>query len=117
MTFDPWLVAGVSAVVVALLLRRIVGGRAPPEVVRAKLDAGARVVDVRTVDEFRSGAYPGAVNIPLQALGGRLAEIPRDRPVVVYCASGLRSGAAARILRKAGVTDVVNAGGLSHLPR
>jgi len=113
---DPWLVAGLAAATAVLLLRRL-GGRAPADVVRAKLDEGAYVVDVRTVEEYRSGAYRGAINIPLQALARRVHEVPRDRPVVVYCASGMRSGAAARLLRKAGLSDVVNAGGLAHMPQ
>jgi phage shock protein E len=85
-------------------------------VVMEKLKAGASVVDVRSPDEFRDGAYQGAVNIPLHELPRRLAEIPRDRPVVLYCASGARSSAAARMLKQAGLTDVVNAGGLDDMP-
>jgi phage shock protein E len=115
-TLPPWLLALV-ALAVLVVLRRIAAGRASPEIVRAKLEAGARVVDVRTPEEFRSGAHPGAVNIPLHELAARIHELPRDRPVVVYCASGMRSGAAARLLRKAGLTDVVNGGGLAQMPR
>jgi phage shock protein E len=89
----------------------------PVELVREKLAAGATVVDVRTPDEFRGGAYPGAVNIPVQVLAGRISEIPRDRAVVLYCGSGVRSEAAARFLRQAGFDDVVNAGGLGDMPR
>jgi phage shock protein E len=113
---DPWLVAALSAVAAVLVVKRLASGRAPAEVVRAKLEAGARVLDVRSAGEFRSGAYPGALNIPLEEVARRAHELPQDRPVVVYCASGLRSGVAVRLLRKAGVTDVVNAGGLAHLP-
>jgi len=71
---------------------------------------------VRSPDEFRDGAYAGAVNIPLQDLGRRLAEIPKDKAVVLYCASGARSGMAARVLKQAGYADVVNAGGLGDMP-
>ncbi len=85
--------------------------------VEEKIAAGATIVDVRTPDEVARGAYPGAVNIPLQALTARLHAIPRDRPVVLYCASGMRSGSAERMLRQAGYADVVNAGGLGHMPR
>ncbi|HEY6100087.1 MAG TPA: rhodanese-like domain-containing protein, partial [Anaeromyxobacter sp.] len=74
------------------------------------------IVDVRTPAEFGRGAYPGAVNIPLPSLAARLREIPADRPVVVYCASGLRSGSAAGLLRRSGYADVVNGGGLRHMP-
>lgn len=87
------------------------------DVVKQKLDAGATVVDVRSPDEFRAGAHPGAVNIPLQQLAQRVGEIPRDRPVVLYCTSGVRSGTAAAQLKRLGFTDVVNAGGLRDMPR
>jgi phage shock protein E len=81
------------------------------------IKAGARVVDVRTEDEFADGAYPGAVNVPVGALGARLKELePKDRPVVVYCASGARSAMAAKILKSSGWAEVVNAGGLADMP-
>ena len=64
------------------------------------------VVDVRNPGEVRLGTIPGAVPVPLAQLPGRLAEIPRDRPVVAYCAGGYRSSVAASLLRRAGVDDV-----------
>lgn len=117
MNLDPWLVAAVAAALFLIVPRLLLSRRAAPGVVEEKLAAGATVVDVRTPGEFGTGAHPRAVNIPLSELGSRLAEIPRSRPVVVYCASGFRSGQAARMLAKAGYADVVNAGGLGHLPR
>ena len=95
-----------------LLLTR----RTPARVVAEKLRAGATILDVRTEGEFRGGAYRGALNVPLATLRTRLDRIPRDRPVVVYCASGTRSAMAARMLRRAGFADVSNGGGLHHLP-
>ena len=84
---------------------------------RDKLKAGAKVIDVRTPDEFADGAYPGAVNIPLAALGARIGELgPKESPIVLYCASGARSAQAARLLKQAGFADVVNAGGLDDMP-
>jgi phage shock protein E len=115
MHVEPWTVVagGVLALVIA---RRLLVRRAPIEVVRATIEEGARIVDVRTPREFGAGAHPRAVNIPLQTLRSRLSEIPKDRPIVLYCASGMRSASAARILRAAGYERVVNAGGLHHLP-
>ena len=72
---------------------------------------GATLLDVRSVAEFATGSAPGTVNIPLDALGSRLAEIPRDKPVVVGCASGTRSGMARLLLRKNGYAPVYNIGG------
>jgi phage shock protein E len=105
----------IAAIAAVLLLKVLLTRRAPAALVAEKLEAGATVVDVRTDAEFRGGAYPGAVHAPLQSLAGSLDRIPRERPVVVYCASGARSAVAARILRKAGYADVVNGGGLHHL--
>jgi phage shock protein E len=80
------------------------------------IKAGAKIIDVRTPDEFRDGAYPGALNIPVSDLRARLAEVPKDRPVIVYCASGARSASAARLLSQVGYTNVTNAGGLGDMP-
>ena len=73
---------------------------------------------MRTKGEFEDGAYPEAVNIPLDVLPAKLGELgPKDGPIVLYCASGARSAAAARLLRQAGFLDAVNAGGLDDMPR
>ena len=72
---------------------------------------GATLLDVRSLAEFAGGSAPGTVNIPLDELGRRLAEVPRDRPVVVGCASGTRSGMARMLLRKHGYAPVYNIGG------
>jgi len=86
--------------------------------VRDTIAAGARVIDVRTPAEFADGAFPGAINIPLAALPARMIELePKDKPIVLYCASGARSGQAMRFLKQNGFADVVNAGGLDDMPR
>lgn len=75
------------------------------------------IVDVRTVAEFRSGAFPGALNIPLDDVMARLSEFGEDkeREIIVYCASGGRSAYAQRILTQAGYTQVANGGGISQM--
>jgi len=75
------------------------------------------IVDVRTVAEFRSGAYPSAVNIPLDDLMRRREELGTDlnRDIVVYCASGGRSAYAQRQLMQLGYTNITNGGGLSSM--
>jgi rhodanese-related sulfurtransferase len=75
------------------------------------------IVDVRTPKEFAGGAYPGAVNIPLDDLMGNLDKIGKNsaRDIVVYCASGGRSAYAQRMLMQAGYTKVTNGGGLSAM--
>lgn len=71
---------------------------------------GALFVDVRSAAEFASGNAPGTVNIPLQEIGSRLAEIPKTAPVVLCCASGTRSGMAGLVLKKNGYQQVYNVG-------
>jgi phage shock protein E len=91
--------------------------KSSPAEVLEKIRAGAKVIDVRTPQEFSGGAYRKAKNIPLDTLPGRLAELgAKDKPIVLYCASGSRSSQAARILKKAGFTDIANAGPFSSMP-
>ena len=71
---------------------------------------GALWVDVRSAAEFANGNAPGTINIPLQELGSRLAEIPKSAPVVLCCASGTRSGMARMMLKKNGYPRVYNIG-------
>jgi hydroxyacylglutathione hydrolase len=66
------------------------------------------VIDVRGRAEWDEGHLPGVANIPVGYLVDRIAEIPRDRTVVVHCQAGSRSAIAASVLRANGVTDVVN---------
>jgi rhodanese-related sulfurtransferase len=60
------------------------------------------LLDVRTPQEVALGHIPGAVNIPVDDLHARLAEVPRDRPIIAYCQVGQRGYLATRILLHAG---------------
>ena len=71
---------------------------------RSLVAEGATLLDVRTAREYRAGHIEGAQHLPHDEIANRLAEIPRDRPVVVYCLSGTRSAGAADPLRAAGDT-------------
>ena len=80
----------------------------------AMRDAGALVLDVREPDEWVAGHIPGAALIPLGELAARVAEVPRDRDVVVVCRSGNRSAQGRDILLGAGYTSVTSmAGGMN----
>lgn len=68
------------------------------------------LLDVRTLQEFQSGSIPGAMHIPVDELRSRLAELPRDRKIVVFCQVGQRGYIATRILLQNGY-DVVNLSG------
>lgn len=74
------------------------------------------VIDVRTMEEFSYGAYPGAVNIPLDTLNMRAEELgARDREITLYCASGARSAYALNLLSELGFTNLKNGGGLMDM--
>jgi phage shock protein E len=78
---------------------------------RKLVAAGARLVDVRSPEEYGCGHLPSAVNIPVQELDRRLAEVgPVDHEVIVYCRSGHRSTRATELLRQHGFTKVHNLG-------
>ncbi len=66
------------------------------------------LLDVRGPAEYEIGAIVGCVHIPLNHLQERMGEVPLDRPVVVYCASGYRSAIAMSLLENGGHLDVVD---------
>ena len=61
-------------------------------------DTPPQVLDVRTAEEFAQGHLPSATLIPHDELAARLAELDRDRPVLVYCRSGRRATDAEKVL-------------------
>lgn len=111
-----WMVAiGVIALgVIALpnLLRARPSTALPAEVDVAQAAAlreqGALVLDVREPEEWAEYHIPGATLIPLGQLAARVDEVPRDRPVLVYCRSGNRSQEGRDILLRAGFTQVTS---------
>lgn len=87
----------------------------PPVDFKELLKKGAQLIDVRTPDEYRTGHLKGAINIPLQQLQGSLSKIRKDKPVITYCASGMRSSAAKNMLTAKGFGEVYNGGGFHNL--
>jgi rhodanese-related sulfurtransferase len=74
-----------------------------------------RAIDVRADHEFRGplGHVEGAALVPLPELEARASELPRDRPLLLICRSGVRSGKACQQLQALGIGSVVNlAGGM-----
>jgi len=76
--------------------------------IQAAVDAGAVLLDVRSPAEFAGGHLAGARSVPVGQVGGVAGEL-QGQTVVVYCASGMRSAKAARVLRSKGV-DVLDLG-------
>ena len=82
---------------------------------RNLIEAGAQLVDVRSPQAHRQNALPGSINIPLPAIQRALKQLDRETPVLLYCASGQRSGTARRVLEACGFTTVHNIGSHSLL--
>ena len=82
----------------------------PCDGLRQALEEGAQLVDVRTPQEYASGALPGAINLPVQYVAGAHEHLDAERPVIVYCRSGSRSEMARMILASMGFAEVFNLG-------
>lgn len=66
----------------------------------------AQLIDVREPNEYNGGHILGARNIPVTQMKQRMKEIRADKPVYLYCQSGLRSGRAAQMLYRKGYRDI-----------
>ena len=108
-------------IVVGLYIATRVGKGSKVQVDKARaeqlLKEGARLVDVRSPAEFQQGHLEAAINIPVQQLNSQLKQLePKDKPVVVYCASGMRSASAASMLRSAGFSEVIDIANMAGWP-
>lgn len=107
-------VSGVVAVLMVVGACRVHAQATTSEQAHRWVDDGALLLDVRTPEEFAAGHVEGAVNIPVQNLAERMAEVgPQDRPVVVYCRSGARSARATAMLKEAGYQQLLDLGPMS----
>jgi phage shock protein E len=94
-----------------------------PALAKKLVKEGALLLDVRSPDEFGDKHLPGAVNIPVDQIAGRLAEVEKlaggdkKKPIVVYCHSGARSRMAKRTLVRAGFEQVSNLGSIEDWPK
>ncbi len=96
LTSRPDLVRRTDRITAATLAERVQTGEA------------SYTLDVRTNAEWQQGRIEGSVNIPVTHLEQRLGEVPKDRRIVVHCASGYRSSIAASLLEKHGFTQVTD---------
>lgn len=90
---------------------------AEPSTVRDAILDGARIIDVRTPEEFDTGHLRGAVNVDLSApdFDERIAALDETASYVIYCASGNRAGTAIKIMRDQGFDNLINGGGYEDL--
>ena len=86
--------------------------RLPAQAATETLPPEAVLIDVRTLGEYLAGHVQGAVNLPLDQFAQRIAEVVPNKttPVLLYCLSGARSGAACSHMQQLGYTDVRNGG-------
>jgi rhodanese-related sulfurtransferase len=88
--------------------------RVSPQLAAERLAQGAVAIDVRTPREREERRVGGSLHIPLTQLEHRLAEIPRDRSILVYCAGGYRSSIAASVMQRHGFVNTCEiAGGIA----
>ncbi len=114
MDLDQIIPVLVASAILAFLYVRFIG-KTPAIDARKLVAEGALLLDVRSPGEFAAGHLPGALNIPVGDLGRRAGELgAKDRPLVVYCASGMRSASAAGQLRALGFAAVHDLGGMSR---
>jgi rhodanese-related sulfurtransferase len=96
-------------------VRRGAGGAAVSTLEATQLinRQNALVLDVRSAEEFGAGHILSARNIPLAQLESRLSDLAKykDKPIIVACETGSRSGAAVSVLRKGGCAQVFNLSG------
>lgn len=86
------------------------------EQVYERVQAGAKLIDVRTAAEVAHVALPGALHIPLARLADEVfAHIAASDTVICFCLSGARSDEATRWLRRHGVANAFNGGGIYPL--
>lgn len=84
--------------------------------VKATLENGALLIDVRSPSEFQSGSIPNAENVPLDQLGAFIGSIKnRQKEIVLFCQSGMRSKQAKHLLKANGFDNVFNAGSLTQI--
>lgn len=109
MNWTTWIIVG-GALLAFVLLKRL--GLVAPAKAGELLRSGAIVIDVRSAAEFQARHLPGAVNVPLDALGeqiGRYAPT-REQPILLHCLSGGRSGLAKAMLKRHGYVNAFNLG-------
>lgn len=112
-----WIIVGLVAIYAVFRIiraRTAAPGLDPAQLQEMMERQNARLIDVRTAAEYRSGHIPGATNISHDTIGQNPPSADRDSPIVLYCRSGHRSQTAEGTLRRLGYTNVTNFGSISR---
>lgn len=98
-----------------LIGRLFGGGSSKKNKIIDMVSRGGIIIDVRSEAEFSGGNVPGSKNIPLNTIGAKASNIKKlNKPIIVCCASGMRSSQAASILKSKGI-EVINGGSWNSL--
>ena len=95
-------------------LRSLFGSRSETDYT-SLMQRGAIILDVRTKGEYQSGNVKGSLNIPIKELKENISKLPKNKPIITVCASGVRSAAACEILQSNGFNEVYNGGSWNNL--
>jgi len=82
---------------------------------RELVENGGQLIDVRSNREYSRGALKNAVNIPIETFPYNTDTINKDKPVMLYCVSGMRANSVKQFLESLGFNYVYNLGGISQL--
>lgn len=115
MTLDNRILFALIAVTFVFYLIKLATRITAPQVAEL-LSKGALIIDVRSPKEFDSGSLPGAQNLPLDEITNRIKSVApdKDKPLLLHCLSGTRSGMARSRLKALGYTNVHNLGSFSR---
>ena len=110
MEWIVFLIIVVGFGMIFLSLKRL--GSLNPDLARQYLKAGAKVLDVRSAEEFQARHLPGAINLPAGDVAQQIVRLAPDKNTILllHCLSGGRSGMATRTLRGLGYTNAFNLG-------
>lgn len=93
------------------LLSWLFGASKKADTIKDMISRGAVVIDVRSKGEYSGGHVKNAINMPLDTVSQNINKIKgMNKPIILCCASGMRSGSATSILKSKGMTDVINGG-------
>ena len=111
---------GLAVVIMSIFGNLVLRGGADKDAdIPGLVKSGALVIDTRSDEEYAGGHIENAINIPYDIIGNVIEkhETDKDRAIIVYCHSGMRSAAAKKTLEQSGYRNVVNGGGLQHMQK
>jgi rhodanese-related sulfurtransferase len=97
--------SGAAANEIVFIKKLAPGAIAPQEFIALQQSGDVVVIDVRSDQEAATGVISGALHVPLEQLEDRIAELPADKEVLIYCANGIRAEMAHQTLSAKGINN------------